>query len=78
MALHHTKLRNSASDREISFSNANEQLKKIPVIVNGFTAYSDTFEVTTTEEIKVNNNDIVLINNNINKCKSSAQNILPC
>jgi len=36
------KLRGRASDKEISFSNDNEQLNRIPVIVNGFRAYSDT------------------------------------
>jgi hypothetical protein len=40
----------SASNKEILFNNDNEQLKKISVIVNGLTSYSD----------------IVLINNNEN------------
>jgi hypothetical protein len=45
-----------ASNKEILFNNDNEQLKKIPVNMNGLTAYSD----------------IVQIKNNVNsKCQSS-------
>ena len=50
-SLRNKKLKGYAYDKEISFSNASEQLKMIPVIVNGFTAYSNTFEVPTMEEI---------------------------
>jgi hypothetical protein len=74
------KLRGTASDKEISFGNDNEQLNKIPVIVNAFTAYSDTSGVPTMEQINTteNDSDTVLIKNNINsRFKSGAQNTLP-
>jgi hypothetical protein len=74
------KLRATASDQEISFSNDNEQLNKIPVIENCFTAHSDTSEVQTVVQInsKGNDRDTVLINDNTNsRCKSSAQNTFP-
>jgi hypothetical protein len=47
--------------------------------MNGFTAYSDIFEVPTMEEIntKENNREMVLINYINSKCKYSAQNTLP-
>ena len=73
------KLRATASEQEISFSNDNEQLNKIPVTVNGFTAYSDTSEVPTVVQInsKENYTDKVIIDNNINSgCKANAQNTL--
>jgi hypothetical protein len=76
MALHHSEPRSSASDLEVSFSIGNEQLNKIPVIVKGFRAYSDTSELPTVVQInsKGNDSDTVLIDNNINSgCKSSAQ-----
>ena len=73
------KLRGTASDKEISFGNDNEQLKKIPVIVNAFTAYSDTSRVPTMEQINTTekDNDTVLINNINSRCQSGAQNTLP-
>jgi hypothetical protein len=73
------KLNSKDSAKQISLSNHNEQLNKIPVTMNGFTAYSDISEVPTMEEIstKRNNSDTVLINNIINsKSKYSAQNTL--
>ena len=62
------KLRGTSSDKEISFSNENEQINKISVIVNGVTAYSDTSEVPNVEQIntKQNESNMVLINNNFN------------
>ena len=59
-ALHRTEPRNyrhTAADKEISLSNDNEQSNKIPVIVNGFTAFSDTSQVPTTEQINTKEND---------------------
>ena len=78
-ALRTKKLKGTASDKEISFSNDNEQLNKIPVIVNGFTTHSDIFEVPTVLQINKTENysDMVIIDNNINsRCKDSAQNEL--
>jgi hypothetical protein len=57
MASHHSEPRSSASDHEISFNNGNEQLNKIPVIANGFTAHSDTSEVPTVVQISSKEND---------------------
>jgi hypothetical protein len=79
MALHHSEPRSSASDQEILFSIDKEELNKIPVIVNGFTAYSDTSEILTVEKINTteNDSDTVIIDNNINSgCKASARNTL--
>jgi hypothetical protein len=68
------KLRDAVCDKEISFSSDNEQLNKIPVIVNGFTAHSDTLEVPTVEQINttVNDSDTVIINNINSRGKYSA------
>jgi hypothetical protein len=68
------KLRGTACDKDISFSNDNEQLNKIPVIVNGFTAYSDTLEVTTVKQINTteNGSDTVIISNINSRGKYSA------
>jgi hypothetical protein len=74
------KIRGTAFDKEISFSNDNEQLNKIPVIVTVFTAHSDTLEVPTVEQFdtKENDSDTVIINNNVNnRGKYSDQNTLP-
>jgi hypothetical protein len=68
------KLRGTAGDKDISFSNDNGQLNKIPVIVNGFTEHSDTLEVTTVEQINTteNDSDTVIINNINSRGKYSA------
>ena len=73
------KIRGTASDKEISFGNDNEQLNKTPVIMNAFTAYSDTSGVPTMQQINTtgNDSDTVLIKNINSRCQSGAQNTLP-